>query len=204
MNELTEKTRVILIGGSSHAGKTALGKFLAAKLNWSYIATDNLARHPGRPWASTNGTIKDRVAEHYRTLSVESLLKDVLSHYQINVLPQVKVLVNSHTWDLSTECLIIEGSALYPCFVADLIDNSVRAIWLVGSDRTIQTRIYRESNFYNVDKDKQYLVQKFCARTLLYNKRMQEEVKRLGLTSINVDSATVDELVDRCLKLINL
>ena len=204
MNELIRKTRVILIGGSSHVGKSTLGKFLANKLGWNYLATDSLARHPGRPWASANGTVKDHVAEHYRTLSVESLFTDVLSHYQINVLPQVKALVNRHTSD-SSECLIIEGSALWPEFVVDLVNkNSVRAIWLIGSDRTSQTRIFRESNFDRLDKDKQYLIQKFYDRTLLYNRRMQEEVKRLGLTSIDVDSATVDELADRCIKLINL
>ena len=186
-------------------GKSTLSKFLAAKLGWSYIATDSLARHPGRPWANANGTVKDHVAEHYRTLSIESLLNDVLSHYRINVLPQVKVLVDSHTSDLSTECLIIEGSALYPSFIADLVNkNSVRAIWLIGSDRTIQTRIFRESNFYNVDKDKHYLIQKFLDRTLLYNSRMQEEVKRLGFSSINVDSLTVNRLANHCLKLMNL
>lgn len=205
MNELSQKTRVILIGGSSHVGKSTLGKFLAAKLSWNYLATDSLARHPGRPWASINGTVKDHVVEHYRTLSVESLLNDVLSHYRINVLSQVKILIQSHTSDLSTECLIIEGSALYPSFVADLVNqNSVRAIWLIGGDRTIQTRIFSESNFERVDKDKQHLIQKFLDRTILYNSRMQEEVKRLGLIDIDVESAaTVDRLADRCLKLMN-
>ena len=205
MNEPTKKTRVILIGGSSHVGKSTLGKFLAEKLSWSYIATDSLARHPGRPWASADGTVKDHVAEHYRILSVECLLTDVLSHYQINVLPQIEVLADSYTSDRSTECSIIEGSALYPSFVVDLVNkNSVRAIWLTLSDRLFKTRIFKQSNFDRLDKGKQYLVQKFCDRTLLYNRRMQKEVKRLGLTSINIDSATVDELADRCIKLINL
>ncbi len=205
MNEPTEKTRVILIGGSSHVGKSTLSKALANKLGWSYLATDSLARHPGRPWASANGTVKDHVAEHYRTLSVECLFTDVLSHYQINVLPQVEALVHSHGSDLSTECPIIEGSALWPNFVADLVNNnSVGAIWLTLSDRAIQTRIFRESKSDRLDKDKQYLVQKFCDRTLLYNRRMQEEVKRLGLAGINVDSATVNQLTDYCLKLMNL
>ena len=205
MNEPTEKTQVILIGGSSHVGKSTLGKSLAAKLGWGYLATDSIARHPGHPWASANGTIKDHVAEHYQTLSVEHLLTDVLSHYQTNVLPRVKEAIDLHTWDLSTESLVIEGSALYPSFVTDLIKrNSVRAIWLTGSDRLFQMRIFRESNFEYVDKDKQYLIQKFLDRTLLYNRRMQEEVKRRGFISINVEFATVEQLTDCCLKLINL
>ncbi|MEL7245323.1 MAG: 2-phosphoglycerate kinase, partial [Cyanobacteria bacterium J06573_2] len=53
MNKLeliNDKTRIILIGGSSHVGKSTLAQSLANKLNWNYISTDKLARHPGRPW----------------------------------------------------------------------------------------------------------------------------------------------------------
>ncbi len=50
MDKLINETRVILIGGSSHAGKSTLGQAIAAKLGWSYRSTDKLARHPGRPW----------------------------------------------------------------------------------------------------------------------------------------------------------
>lgn len=39
--------RVILIGGSSHSGKTTLAETLSAKLGASLVATDSLARHPG-------------------------------------------------------------------------------------------------------------------------------------------------------------
>ena len=46
--------RVILIGGTSHAGKSTLGLSLAEKLGWDYLATDSLARHPGRPWKNQN------------------------------------------------------------------------------------------------------------------------------------------------------
>ena len=40
--------RVILIGGSSHVGKSTLAQSLASKLGWRYISTDSLARHPGQ------------------------------------------------------------------------------------------------------------------------------------------------------------
>jgi 2-phosphoglycerate kinase len=55
MSKLINETRVILIGGSSHVGKSTLGQSLAAKLGWSYCSTDKLARHPGRPWVGANG-----------------------------------------------------------------------------------------------------------------------------------------------------
>lgn len=93
--------------------------------------------------------IPEYVAEHYGELSVNALFLDVLSHYEKNVLPQVEAIVHSHTADLSTECLILEGSALLPGFVANLVgENAVKALWLTASDQLFQNRIFSESNFY--------------------------------------------------------
>ncbi|MBV9388582.1 MAG: (d)CMP kinase [Chroococcidiopsidaceae cyanobacterium CP_BM_ER_R8_30] len=205
MNELINETRVILIGGSSHAGKSTLGRALAAKLGWSCLSTDKLARHPGRPWVGANGkAISVHVAEHYKELSVNTLFLDVLSHYEKNVLPQVEVIVHSHASDLSTERLILEGSALWPGFVANLVgENGVKSIWLTARDQLFQNRIFSESNFCNVCKDEKHLIQKFLDRTLLYNKHMMKEVERFGFMCIDVESvSTADELSKKCMGLI--
>ena len=47
---MIEKYRILLIGGTSHVGKSTLAQLLALKLGWNYRSTDKLARHPGRPW----------------------------------------------------------------------------------------------------------------------------------------------------------
>ncbi|MGI8503134.1 MAG: 2-phosphoglycerate kinase [Hassallia sp.] len=204
MNKLINETRVILIGGSSHAGKSTLGQALAAKLGWSYRSTDKLARHPGRPWVGADGkAIPEHVAEFYRELSVEALFLDVLSHYEKNVLPQVEVIVRSHASDLSTQCLILEGSALWPGFVANLVgSNGIKAIWLTARNQLFRNRIKRESNFCNVCKDEKHLIQKFLNRTLFYNKHMREEVERLGFMCIDVESvSTADELLNKCMEM---
>ncbi|KAF3884489.1 MULTISPECIES: 2-phosphoglycerate kinase [Nostocales] len=207
MNTLINETRVILIGGSSHTGKSTLSQSLAAKLGWSYRSTDNLARHPGRPWVGANGkAISEYVAKHYRTLSIDALFLDVLSHYEKNVLPQVEAIVHSHASDLSTERLILEGSALWPGFVANLVGkNGVKAIWLTASDQLFQNRIKRESNFYNVGEDEKYLIQKFLNRTLFYNQRMREEVECFGFMCIDVEFVSMaDELLKKCMELIEV
>lgn len=206
MNKLINETRVILIGGSSHAGKSTLGRYLAAKLGWSYRSTDTLARHPGRPWVGANGNgkvIPEYVAAHYRDLSVEALFLDVLSHYQKNVLPLFEAIVHSHAADSSTECLILEGSALWPGFVANVVgENGVKALWLTASDQLFRNRIFSESNFSNVCEDEKHLIQKFLHRTLLYNKHMREEVERLGFICIDVESVSIaDELSKKCMEL---
>ncbi|BAY85918.1 hypothetical protein NIES267_54240 [Calothrix parasitica NIES-267] len=189
MNQLkfSNETRVILIGGSSHAGKSTLAQYLATKLNWNYRSTDKLARHPGRPWIQDNKKfIPQHVVEHYQNLSPEELFIDVISHYEKNVLPQIEKIVRSE------EYLIIEGSALYPELVKNLVrENQVEAIWLTGSEQLFRNRIYKESNFDNVGEDEKYLIEKFIQRTLLYNQRMMELVEKLGFKYIDVKSAFV-------------
>ncbi len=194
VNKSINETRVILVGGSSHVGKSTLGYSLAVKLGWDYLATDSMARHPGRPWISAKAkTIPEHVVEHYRTLSVEALLLDVLSHYEKNVLPQIEVIVRSHAVDQSKQCLVLEGSALYPRLVANLVmERKVKAVWLTASEQLFQKRIRQESNFDNVGENEKYLIQKFMARTLLYDKCMNEDVEDLGFTCINVES-TLDQ-----------
>ncbi|BDA70017.1 unknown protein [Calothrix sp. PCC 7716] len=206
MNKLINETRVILIGGSSHAGKSTLAQALAAELGWSYRSTDKLARHPGRPWLDANGkAIPQHVAEYYREMSVEALFLDVLSHYEKNVLPQVEVIVHSHVSDKSKECLVLEGSALWPKFVVNLVNVlGVKAIWLTASNQIFQSRIKLESNLCNVCEDEKYLIQKFIDRTLFYNKYMRQEVERLGFMCIDVESVlTADELLNQCMELMD-
>ncbi len=184
------KTRVILIGGASHTGKSTLAQALAQHFGWNYRSTDKLARHPGRPWVSAYGkAIPEHVVKHYSELSIEALFVDVLSHYSQNVIPQVEVIVHSHASGKSTECLILEGSALWPAFVTNLVSKKgIKAIWLTVSNQLLQNRIKHGSNFCNVCDHEKHLIQKFLHLTLFYNKRMREEIDRLGYAYIDIES----------------
>ncbi|BAZ08579.1 hypothetical protein NIES4071_03840 [Calothrix sp. NIES-4071] len=190
MNKLINETRVILIGGASHTGKSTLAQALAAQLGCNYRSCDKLARHPGRPWVSAYGkAIPEHVVRHYRELSVFALFLDVLSHYSQNVIPQVEAIVHSHASEKSTECLIIEGSALWPVFLTNLVSKKgVKAIWLTASNQLLQNRIKHGSNFFNVCENEKHLIQKFLHLTLFYNKRIREEVEHLGFICIDVES----------------
>ncbi|MEM7594831.1 MAG: 2-phosphoglycerate kinase [Cyanobacteria bacterium P01_A01_bin.83] len=199
MSNLINQPQIILIGGTSHLGKSTLGKALSLELKGKYIATDSLARHPGRPWSiGKNKTIKPHVVEHYRSLSAPQLLSNVLLHYYQNVLPLVRNLIKTHDCQ---DRLIIEGSALYPGLVKDLVSNkNVRGLWLVGSYSLLANRIFDNSNFDNANKKERYLIYKFLQRTWLYNQAAINDLKTLGLKSIQVKcDMTVKELKDRCL-----
>ena len=200
MQTKADNLRVILIGGPSYAGKSTLAHSLALKLGWCHKSTDKFARHPGRPWKINQ---KD-VPEHYLSLSVDELIEDVLRHYIMNVWPAIESLVTSCLTDVSTDRLILEGSALWPESVATLDLDGVAAIWLTASNDLLQTRIHNASRFEEATTREKTMIQKFLERSHRYNERMMDGVNRLGLISIDVEAtASVEELSNKCLEFIN-
>jgi 2-phosphoglycerate kinase len=196
--------RVILIGGSSHAGKTSLGQALASRPGWLHVSTDSLARHPGRPWRTESRAVPEHVAEHYLSLTVEELLADVLRHYR-NLWQDIEAMISLHANDASTDRLVLEGSALWPESVASIRLENVAAIWLTASKRLFQTRIYSGSNFNEATGREKKMILKFLGRTYLYNQRMIESIKHLRLNSIDIESASsLEELSDICLQRLDI
>jgi len=195
--------RILLIGGSSHVGKSTLAQSLASHLGWSCRSIDKLARHPGRPWQVKPKEVPTHVADHYLSLSADELITDVLRHYKDNVWPLIESIVPSHATDLSTDRLIMEGSAILPELVATLTLNNTAAIWLKASNKLFEERIYSVSRYESKSPREKKMIDKFLERTWLYNDRMMATVKRLGLVSMDVENASsVDELMGMCVSVL--
>ena len=191
--------RILLIGGTSHVGKSTLAQSLAAQLGWSCLSTDRLARHPGRPWQVPPQTVPQHVADHYQTLSVDELVADVLRHYRENVWPLIENIVTTRAEDLSTDRLVLEGSAILPERIVTLPTKNTAAIWLTASREFLAQRIYTESRYAAKSPPEKVLIDKFLQRTWQYNDLMLEDVKWLGLASLVVDDASqLDELTGAC------
>ena len=191
--------KILLIGGSSHVGKSTLAESLATTLGWRHISTDSLARHPGRPWASPPHGVPDHVAEHYLDLSVDELMEDVLRHYELNVWPNVEAIIASHLNDPTTTGLVVEGSALWPDFASNLDFTKVAAIWLTASDEVFKQRIRVNSRYKSKSPRERTLIDKFLERSLAYDKRMVESVNRLGFVLLDVSRSNLAELTQTCL-----
>jgi 2-phosphoglycerate kinase len=192
--------RVLLIGGTSHVGKSAVAKALAARLGWSYRSTDHLARHPGRPWKAPPEQVPPHVVEHYGTLAVDELIVDVVRHYTVNVWPKVQAIVASHATGVCADGLVLEGSALLPELVTTLLHPNVAAVWLTASDELLRQRMYASSQYGSKSSRERALIDKFLQRTWAYNEQVMATVKRLGLPSIVVgETSSADELADQCL-----
>lgn len=201
---MQSKIKVILIGGSSHSGKSTLAKVLSKKLGAKCISTDSLARHPGRPWKEHPNLIPAHVREHYTSLLVDELLADVLRHYR-SLWPKIQSIIQSHLADSGSEILILEGSALLPELVNILAHDDVVAIWLTGSDDCFKKRIYQSSQYQSAGVPEQQLIDKFVARTVRYNYQMMESIYLLNLPYPDVTQFNnLDDLLHKFLKMINL
>ena len=196
---MADRLKVALIGGTSHAGKTTTARAVAARLSGEAVSTDSLARHPGRPWPTPTWAVPDHVAEHYRTLTPDELIASVLAHYG-RMWPIVRETIEARAADERAAPLVLEGSALWPEFVAALDLPGVRAVWLTADDALFDARIRRESGHDAADAAGRQLIESFAARTRLYNATMLKHVRRLGLPLVEVTAAmSPDEVTEAVL-----
>ena len=181
--------RVVLIGGTSNAGKSTVAGEVAARLGFACRSTDLLARHPGRPWRTAEREVPPHVAEHYATLPVDELIASVLAHYE-RLWPRVEELVRT------ADGLVLEGSALWPARVATL---DAPAVWLTADATVLRDRIHTAGDHAGATADERALVDKFLARTLRYQELVLADVTRLGLPSVDVGGRSVPEVADAVL-----
>ncbi len=184
---MTGRHRVLLIGGSSHVGKSTLAQSLATHLGWIYCSTDKLARHPERPWQNKGQVVSKHVADHYLLLLANELIADVLRHYNDNVWPLIEDNALAHSLDASANTLVIEGSAILPELAVTFCFDSIDAIWLTASNELFKRRIYVASQYETKSACDKKMIDKFLARALLYNEQMMASVNRLGLMSVDVE-----------------
>jgi hypothetical protein len=199
MGDLTPS--ILLIGGSSHAGKSTLAARLAEARGWACRSTDKLARHPGRPWRPAGEAVPPHVAEHFGRLSTDELIGSVMAHYRGAVWPLAEALIRDHA--ARGEGLVLEGSALWPPAVAALRIPVVSAVWLTAGPDLFEARILSGSGYGAAPPEDRLLIEKFLARTIAFDRAMTREAARLGLPSLRVDpdADDLDALAARSLAL---
>jgi len=191
--------RVLLIGGTSHVGKSTLAGALGAQLGWTVLSTDSLARHPGRPWRTAPDVVPLHVVDHYSNLQIDELIADVQAHYR-RLRPRIEGLIAEHAHDAAAEGFVLEGSALLPELLAAVDRMHVAAFWLTASDEIIEARIRTESG---LGTGPNLLIEKFIGRTLAFNREMTMEAGRLALPVINAGRFdSLDDLVAHSLALL--
>ncbi|MET8661618.1 hypothetical protein [Streptomyces griseus] len=192
--------RVVLIGGTSNVGKSTVAQAVAERLGFACLSTDALARHPGRPWRTSEGEVPAHVAEHYGSLTVNDLITSVLDHYD-RLWPRIEELITTRAAeDRGSAGLVLEGSALWPVRVARLQVPHTAAVWLSTDDSVVRSRVHAAGSYETATAAERILMDKFLARTERYQALMIEAVGRLGLDRIDAgDGQSAGELADMVL-----
>ncbi|KOG29144.1 hypothetical protein AQJ84_37885 [Streptomyces resistomycificus] len=185
---------MVLIGGTSNAGKSTLARATAHRLGFECLSTDGLARHPGRPWRTPDREVPAHVADHYATLTVDELVGSVLGHYE-RLWPRVEELIRAHA--AAGTGLVLEGSALWPALVARSAVPRTAAVWLTADETVVRARVHASGRYEEATGAERLLMDKFLARTVRYQELMVRAVDALGLTRLDVgDGRPVTDLVD--------
>ena len=175
---------IVLVGGTSHAGKSSLAKRLSQRRGTRVLSTDTLARHPGRPW----GLVRDHVREHYTTLTVEELIADVVRHYE-SVWPQVLEAISQHVAQPEGGLLVVEGSAVLPHLARGVAQAAETMVWLTAARPDLESRIHGESSYGQLQMEARLLVDRFLARTIAFDEYIRGECARYGLRLLESGSS---------------
>lgn len=163
-----DPVRAILIGGTSHVGKSTFARQLAERLGWQAVSTDSLARFPGRPWGET----PPQVQSYYLERSGAGLLDDVLEHYKNNVWPIAEAIIRARVANHFDQCIVLEGSAILPDMVEQAGLTQTTSVWLVADDEVIRERIHASSGYSTASTESQQITTKFLDRSLRHNQML--------------------------------
>lgn len=188
---------MLLIGGTSNAGKSTVAEAAARRLGFVHMTTDTLARHPGRPWRTPEREVPTHVAEHYASLSVDELITSVLGHYE-RLWPRILALITAHAAQ-GQQGLVLEGSALWPARVAELDVPRTAAVWLTADEAVLRARVHAGGRYAEATGAERALMDRFLERTYRFQQLMVAALDEFGLGRIDVDGLSVVELADAVL-----
>lgn len=195
-SQMRQQPLGILIGGSSHVGKTTLANELAASLGWELISTDNLGRHPGRPWPSP----RPQVAEYYSNLSDDTVHWFLKVHHE-NMWPRIRQIIED-CQHRSTP-FVLEGAALRPEYVAKLDPTIMARVFLYADDDFLRSRMIQAAGYGDADKSMVPIIDRFVERSIRENREMLADARNADIRCIDVAApksleALTTELVMAC------
>ena len=180
---MTERVAGLLICGTSHTGKATLAGNIAQALSCDVIATDTLARHPGRPWP----TVRPEVADFYANLSNETIQWFLQAHHE-NMQCLVHRAVAAAR--VRQKVFVLEGCALRPELYAPLVTALGIGVCLHAEPEFLRARIMDSSDHARRDPVHRRLIDVFIDRSLRENTALCDEARSNGFEVVEVDQAT--------------
>jgi len=192
--------KVILIGGAPGAGKSTLGRALAARLEIGSLTIDDLlvatravttrASHPGLHLMNGISYIE------YFTRSEPARLIADAERQEEAIWPATEKVIRSHAAPWGTP-IVIDGWTLRPRRVVELGLENVTSFWLVVEPTELERRERANAEFVRDSPEPERMLRNFLARSLWHNDLLRRQANELGLPVLRQDGiASVEDLCD--------
>lgn len=184
---MTTRPSALLLLGTSHVGKSTCAARIGRAAGWPVASTDQLGRHPGRPWTG----VPEPVTEFYLRLTDDAIHWFLRVHHE-NMRPiiqgRIKALCEAGSG------FILEGAALRPEYVPDWGIGEAVAVCLHVEPQVLRERIARESHYSRRDGRLKTAIDKFAERSVRENEAFIEAAIRHDIPLMDV---TDPEAADR-------
>ncbi len=180
--------KVLLIGGTSHVGKSTLASQMAETLGWDLLSTDQLARHPGRPWRNDGEVLPEDVVAYYTQPDASRILAMVVAHYRKNVGPIVNAIIKSRVNNAYDRGLVLEGSAILPEQFGANLPPEVLSCWLTAPEEMIEQRIKTNAAYEQRSDHERRYIDAFVVRSLDFDRLMVRAVPDHALIDVSVQN----------------
>ena len=196
--------KVYLIGGAPGAGKSTLGRALAAELGITSLTIDDLVTavqavttpesHPGLHlmWKTSH-------LDYFTNSSVDKLTEDAIRQHEA-AWPFVQQVIRKYAE--RGLAIVIDGWHLWPHRVAALNLNNLWAGWLVASPAVLKDRERKNLGWLQGSSDPDRMLDNFLGRSFWFNNLMREETARLKMNLLaQPGDRSVEELCEIVLTL---
>lgn len=194
---------VVLVGGAPGAGKTTLGKALAARLGATSLSVDDLVRAAQAVTTpASHADLHVMRAMHYLELftatSPEDLLRLAEREHRA-AWPLAEAVVRKHAF--LGEPIVIDGWHLRPELVADTLGEAVRGVWIVCEPEVLEARERANTEWLAGSRDPERMLANFLGRSLGFNLLMERQAHERGLPVLHQDGTVgVEQLVEQALR----